>query len=68
MVDDPLEALRRLVIDDRSLRERLLPLCDRDEFTAELVALARERGIELSSEQVMEGLGAAHRARLERWV
>ncbi|HEY2769721.1 MAG TPA: hypothetical protein VGI87_04105 [Solirubrobacteraceae bacterium] len=68
MVDDPLDAIRRVVIDDRSLRERLLPLRDRDLFTAELVQLARDRGIELTSEQVMEGLLAARRARLERWV
>lgn len=68
MVEDPLEALRRLVVDDGWLRARLLPLRDSDVFAAEVVDVARERGIDLASEQVVEGLRAARRAHLERWL
>jgi hypothetical protein len=41
---------------------------DRGAFITEVIDVAQERGIELSAEQVVEGLRAARRRRLERWV
>jgi hypothetical protein len=64
---DALDELRRLVIDDRRLCDRLLRLSG-DAFVAEVIAVARETGIEVSAHDVEAGLGAARRARLERWV
>jgi hypothetical protein len=65
---DVLEHLRRLVVDDRSARDRLLLVRDRQAFVAEVVNVARERGIELSPDQVLDGLAEARRRQQERWV
>jgi hypothetical protein len=64
---DGLDELRRLVIDDRRLRGRLLPLSGYA-FVAEVIEVARETGIEVSAHDVQAGLGAARRAWLERWL
>jgi hypothetical protein len=63
-----LDALRRMVVDDRLLRGRLLGHADRPSFIAEVVVLASERGIELTAEDVGNGLDQARRRRRERWV
>jgi hypothetical protein len=68
MGEDALDALRRCVVDDRLLRGRLLAAPDRPAFVAEVTEVARERGIELSDDGVLEGLRAARRWRQERWV
>jgi hypothetical protein len=65
---DSLAALRRLVIDDPSLRDRLLVISDRKAFTAEVIAVARDAGIGLTADDVADGLREARRHRLERWV
>jgi post-segregation antitoxin (ccd killing protein) len=65
---DALEHLRGLVIDDTAARVRLLAAPDREAFVAEVVEVARERGIELSAAQVVAGLDAARRRHRERWV
>jgi hypothetical protein len=66
--EDGLDDLRRLVVDDPLLRDRLVSTSDRGAFITEVIDVAQERGIELSAEQVVEGLRAARRRRLERWV
>ena len=68
MSADPLNALRRLVVDDPSLRQRLLAVTDRDAFTLEVIDVATEAGIEITPDQVSDGLREARRRRLERWL
>jgi hypothetical protein len=68
MGEDALDDLRRFVVDDRLLRDRLLSAPDRHAFVAEVISVAQERGIDLSTDDVVEGLRAARRRRQERWV
>jgi hypothetical protein len=68
MAEDALDELRRLVIDDRALRDRLLAASDRDTFVARVIALAREHGIALTPDAVAVGLDAARHERMLRWV
>jgi Nif11 domain len=68
MAEDALDELRRLVVDDRQLRDRLLSVSDHDAFVLEVVDVAQACGIELSGAEVVEGLGDARRRRFERWV
>jgi Nif11 domain len=68
MAETALDELRRLVVDDRRLRDRLLAAPGSEAFVAEVVALAQERGIQLTSAAVTEGLAAARRDRRARWV
>jgi hypothetical protein len=68
MGEDALDHVRDLVVDDRALRDRLLSARDERAFVAELIEIARERGIELSHDAVDAGLSAARRRRRERWV
>jgi EAL domain-containing protein (putative c-di-GMP-specific phosphodiesterase class I) len=68
MGEDALDDVRRIVVDDRQLRDRLLGAPDRRAFIAEVVDVARERGIELTAEEVAGGLRSARLHRQERWV
>ncbi len=68
MGDDALDDLRKLVVDDPTLRDRLLSAPDRTSFTDRVVEMAREHGIDLSADDVVAGLGAARRQSWERWV
>jgi hypothetical protein len=65
---DALEHLRRLVVDDRSARDRLLLVRDREAFVTEVIKVAQECGIGLTPDQVLDGLAAAERRHWERWV
>jgi hypothetical protein len=65
---DRLDELRRLVIDDPRLRDRLLAAPDRDAFVADVVAVAHEQGIDLAADEVRAGLQAEQRRRFEQWV
>jgi hypothetical protein len=68
MGEHALEELRRLVVDDRHLRDRLLSAPDFDAFVLEVIEVARAREIELTAAEVVAGLNDARRLRLERWV
>ncbi|MDQ6804011.1 MAG: hypothetical protein M3065_03370 [Actinomycetota bacterium] len=68
MGEDALDDLRRLVVDDRRLRDRLLAVSDRDAFVLEVIEVGRTCGIEVSPVQVIEGLRGARRRRSQRWV
>jgi post-segregation antitoxin (ccd killing protein) len=68
MSNDVLDDVRTLVVDDPALRDRLLSVPNERSFVAELIELARERGIELSAQAIESGLREARRRRLERWV
>jgi hypothetical protein len=68
MASDPLDELRRIVVDDRRLIDRLSVISDRARFVAAVTEVASERGIELRDVGVREGLDAARRRRRERWV
>jgi hypothetical protein len=68
MGEEPLEELRRLVVDDARLRDRLLSVTDRDAFVLEVIEVGRACGIEVSPVEVIEGLRGARRRRSERWV
>lgn len=68
MAENALEQLRRAVVDDRRLCERLLAAPTGEAFIAEVVELADARGIELTPAAVADGLAAARRDRWARWV
>jgi hypothetical protein len=68
MGNDPLDDLRELVIDDPSLRNRLLSAPDRTSFINGVVEMAGELGIDLSADVVVASLGAAQAQSWERWV
>lgn len=68
MADDTLDQIRRLVVDDPSYRRRMLSAADLPAFIAAVIEVARECGIALSAEDVTDGLSAARRRHLERWV
>ncbi|MDQ6777389.1 MAG: hypothetical protein M3071_14485 [Actinomycetota bacterium] len=68
MGEDALDDLRRLVVDDRRLRDRLLSVSDRDAFVLEVIEVARACAIEVSAAEVVDALEDARRRRLERWV
>jgi EAL domain-containing protein (putative c-di-GMP-specific phosphodiesterase class I) len=63
-----LDELRRVVVDDPVLRNRLLRATDRQAFIAAVLEVAHERGIEVAADDVTAGLDDARRRRLERWV
>jgi hypothetical protein len=68
MQPEVLEDLRRLVVDDNTLRSRLLGSPDREAFATTLIEIAHGCGIELSVDEVLEALRAEQRRRWERWV
>jgi hypothetical protein len=68
MAESALDELRRAVVDDPRLRERLLAAPNHEAFIAEVINLARSRGIDLTPAAVSEGLAAARRDRRARWV
>jgi hypothetical protein len=68
VASDAWEELRRLVVDDPGVRDRLLACGDRDEFVARLVQVADRHGIELSPELVVGELRATRASWFERWV
>ena len=68
MPGDALEALRDLVVDDPILRRRLLDAPGRPEFAATVVAIARERGLDLDGDEVLGALRAERRRQSQRWV
>jgi hypothetical protein len=68
MGEDPLADLRRVVIDDGRLRDRLLSAPDGQAFIADVVEIARESGLDVSADQVADGLRDARRDRREQWV
>jgi hypothetical protein len=68
MGHDALDDLRRIVVDDPLLRDRLLSSGDHERFIAELVAVAAGCGIDLPAGDVAEALLAARREHQELWV
>jgi hypothetical protein len=66
VADHGLDELRRMVVDDRALCERLVG--EREGFVAAVIAVASERGIELSAETIEAELRDTRRERLTRWV
>lgn len=68
MANDSLDQLRRLVIDDAGLRERLLAVTGREAFVSAVTEVARERGIDLPSGAVVAALDHARRERRAQWV
>ncbi len=63
-VTSPFERCRRLVLDDPSLELRLRDLADWPGFSAALIGLAHEHGIELS----VDDLEAERRQALLTWL
>jgi hypothetical protein len=65
------EALGRfgqLVVVDPRLRHELVSVTDHDEFVAVVVARAREAGLDVSADDVEEGLRARRVAWREQWI
>jgi hypothetical protein len=56
------------VLNDAALRDELLEAPDLPALLARVPALARERGIELSEEELREIVNANRRSWLERWT
>lgn len=68
MGSSALERLRRIVVDDPQMRGHLLAAPDRSVFVQEVVDLASGVGIELSRDEIVQGLLDAEQAILGRWV
>jgi len=60
--------VRRLVVDDPGLRDRLRSVTDHPAFIAEVIAVGSEHGLPVSAADVEDGLRAARLQRLERWL
>jgi hypothetical protein len=65
---ESLARFRELVLEDRGLAEELRDIVDRQLFVDRVVQLGRERDCRFAPEDVDEGLRAAGRAWLERWI
>lgn len=63
-----LEQFRDLVLEDQALQQQLRDTPDRAVFINCLVALAAERGYDVTHEDIETALRAARRAWLERWI
>ena len=61
-------ALLIMVLNDAGLRDELLQAPDLPALFARTIALARERGIELSEEELQAVVNANRRSWLERWT
>jgi hypothetical protein len=61
-------ALRRLVLQDRVLQQRLIGLGDRATFSAAAAEVARQRGLDLGPADVVAAIDQARRQWWERWV
>jgi hypothetical protein len=61
-------ALIIMVLNDAGLRDELLKAPDLPALFARTIALARERGIELSEEELQAVVNANRRSWLERWT
>jgi hypothetical protein len=68
MSNEALEDVRRLVIDDPLLRDRLLSAPDRQAFIMRVTEIARACDLTLSADDVEEALRSARRECNERWV
>jgi hypothetical protein len=62
------ERFRLLVFDDESLQRELSELSEHDLFVAQVVKLARDRGLSVHEADVEEALSDARREWLERWI
>jgi hypothetical protein len=68
MSEDSLRFLIAQVVAEPDLWPRLLDIRDRDAFAAAVAELAASRGLDVSEEDVHEGLRDRRRQWLERWV
>jgi len=57
-----------MVLSDPALRDQLLKAPDLPALLARTRELGRERGIEMSEEELLEVVNANRRSWLERWV
>jgi len=57
-----------MVLDDAALRDDLLKAPDLAALVARVVTLARERGLEVSEEELRAVVNANRRSWLERWT
>jgi hypothetical protein len=67
-VTDAFARFRAAVLEDPALQERLRAIDDWEPFTAEAVAAASERGIELTADDVDTERSQALLGWLTRWV
>lgn len=68
MSQQSFEELRRVVLADVALQQRLQREYDFQAFARLVVELGRERGFVLTSEDVEAARRSSHRAWLERWL
>jgi hypothetical protein len=62
------DEIRRIVMDDSGSMSTLTSVESEAELFARVIALGRERGIELTSDELAEIVRANRRAWLERWL
>jgi hypothetical protein len=62
------DEIRRIVMDDSDLMSALISVDTEAELFARVIALGRERDIELASDDLSEIVRANRRAWLERWL
>ncbi|MBK9711280.1 MAG: Nif11-like leader peptide family natural product precursor [Kouleothrix sp.] len=68
MSQEDFEQFRRVVLQDRSLQEKLRSTADMPSFVALVVRLGEERDHRFTAEDVQAAMAASRRAWIERWV
>lgn len=63
-----IERLRRCVLDDLDLQERLRVISGHDEFVKAVVELAGEQGLDLGAEEIEQEMNNARQSWLLRWL
>ncbi|MGO8835826.1 MAG: Nif11-like leader peptide family natural product precursor [Limisphaerales bacterium] len=63
-----LERFSQMVLADRQLHEQLRTTADLESFIALAVRLGRERGCELTAEEIRAAVQERRRAWFERWI
>lgn len=68
MPSDGFDAFRKLVLSDDSLQEELRSAADERSLFDKVLTLGRQRGYELSEQDLDDAVRANRRSWLERWL
>ena len=62
------EQFRAEVLADASLRDELLTIDDKVEFTATVISLASKKGVELTADDIENAMRTGRKTWIERWI
>lgn len=62
------EQFRAEVLADASLRNDLVTIDDKVEFTAAVISLASKKGVELTADDVENAMRTGRKTWIERWI